>query len=87
MKAYALIHIRVAYGLKQLTLSELKRICTEQGINDIYELIMKEMSLIVITNPEICRDKLTRKLLNRKEEMVYTKRRRLDNHDTVPYGY
>ena len=76
--------VRLVAGLKH----EFKTyICTEQGINDIYELIMKEMSLIVITNPEICRDKLTRKLFNWNEEKVYTKIRRLDNHDTVPYGY
>ena len=45
---------------------------------------------ITVTNPsKICRDK--RILINRKEEktyqMVYTKRRRIDNFDTIPYGY
>jgi hypothetical protein len=49
-------------------------------------------SNIVITNPsKICRDKRKRKLYNREEkksyQMVYTKRRKLDNYDTVPYGY
>ena len=47
---------------------------------------------ITVTNPsKICREKRKRKVYNRKEEktyqMVYTKRRRLDNYDTVPYGY
>ncbi len=47
---------------------------------------------IVVTNPsKICRDKGKRKLVNREEnksyQMVYTKRRKLDNYDTVPYGY
>ena len=49
-------------------------------------------SNIVITNPsKICRDKRKRKLYNREEkkkyQMVYTKRRKIDNFDTVPYGY
>ena len=48
--------------------------------------------LTTITNPQkICRDKRKRSLYNREEEinyqMVYTKRRRLDNLDTEPYGY
>ena len=47
---------------------------------------------ITITNPsKICREKRKRKIYIRKEEktyqMVYTKRRRVDNYDTVPYGY
>ena len=47
---------------------------------------------ITVTNPQkICRDKRKRKLYNREEEknyqMVYTKRRRLDNYDTEPFGY
>ena len=47
---------------------------------------------ITVTNPsKICREKRKRKLYNRQEEktyqMVYTKRRRLDNYDTVPYGF
>ncbi|KAL4229096.1 hypothetical protein ACF0H5_012135 [Mactra antiquata] len=47
---------------------------------------------IVVTNPsKICRDKRKRKLYNREEkksyQMVYTKRRRIDHYDTVPYGY
>ena len=47
---------------------------------------------ITITNPsKICREKRKRIIYNRKEEktyqMVYTKRRRVDNYDTVPYGY
>ena len=47
---------------------------------------------ITITNPsKICSDKRKRKIYNRKEEktyqMVYTKRRRVANYDTVPYGY
>ena len=47
---------------------------------------------ITVTNPqEICRDKGKRKLYNREEQknyqMVYTKRRRLDNYDTEPFGY
>ena len=47
---------------------------------------------ITVTNPQkICRDKGKRKLYNREEEkhyqMVYTKRRRLDNYDTEPFGY
>ena len=51
-----------------------------------------EKSTITVTNPhKICRDKGKRKLYNREEEknyrMVYTKRRRLDNYDTEPYGY
>ena len=51
-----------------------------------------EEKTITVTNPsKICRDKRKRKLYNREEnktyQMVYTKRRRLDNYDTVPYGY
>ena len=51
-----------------------------------------EQKTITVTNPsKICRDKRKRKLYNREEnktyQMVYTKRRRLDNYDTVPYGY
>ncbi len=47
---------------------------------------------ITVTNPnKICRDKRKRKLYNRRESktyrMVYTKRRRIDNFDTVPYGF
>ncbi len=47
---------------------------------------------ITVTNPrKICREKRKRKLVNKKEEksyqMVYTKRRRIDNYDTVPYGF
>ena len=47
---------------------------------------------IVITNPsKICRDKLKRKLYNRVEDkkynLVYTKRRIVNNYDTEPYGY
>ena len=47
---------------------------------------------ITVTNPQkICRDKGKRKLYNREEQkhyqMVYTKRRRLDNYDTEPFGY
>ena len=47
---------------------------------------------ITVTNPsKICRDKRKRKLYNREEQksyqMVYTKRRRIDSYDTVPYGY
>ena len=47
---------------------------------------------ITITNPnKICRDKRKRTLYNREEkktyQMVYTKRRRVDGYDTVPYGY
>ena len=47
---------------------------------------------IVVTNPsKICRDKRKRKLYNTEEnksyQMVYTKRRRIENFDTVPYGY
>ncbi|MCG8048774.1 MAG: DNA polymerase [Candidatus Thiodiazotropha taylori] len=50
------------------------------------------VSTISVVNPnKICRDKRKRKLYNREEEktyqMVYTKRRRLDNYDTEPYGY
>ena len=46
---------------------------------------------ITVTNPhKICRDK-GKKLYNREAEenyrMVYTKRRRLDNYKTEPYGY
>ncbi len=49
-------------------------------------------STIVVNNPrKICRDKRKRKLYNREEDktyrMVYTKRRRLENYDTVPYGF
>lgn len=52
----------------------------------------KSCANITVTNPnKICRDKRKRKLYNRKEmknyQMVYTKRRRIDNFDTVPYGY
>ena len=52
----------------------------------------KSSSNIVVTNPcKICRDKRKRKLYNREEkksyQMVYTKQRKLDNYDTVPYGY
>ena len=52
----------------------------------------KSSSNIVVTNPcKICRDKRKRKLYNREEkksyQMVYIKRRKLDNYDTVPYGY
>jgi len=52
----------------------------------------KSTPTITITNPnKICRDKNKRKLYNRVEEktyqMVYTKRRRVDGYDTVPYGY
>ena len=51
-----------------------------------------EEKTITVTNPsKICRDKRKRKLYNREEnkmyQMVYTKRRRLDSYDTVPYGY
>ena len=47
---------------------------------------------ITVTNPQkISRDKIKRKLYNREEQkhyqMVYTKRRRLDNYDTEPFGY
>ena len=47
---------------------------------------------ITVTNPQkICRDKRKRKLYSREEEknyqMVYTKRRQLDNYDTEPFGY
>ncbi|MET0103898.1 MAG: DNA polymerase, partial [Sedimenticola sp.] len=47
---------------------------------------------IAITNPhKICRDKRKRKLYNREEQktyqMVYTKRRKIDNYDTEPFGY
>ena len=47
---------------------------------------------IEVTNPnKICRDQRKRKLFNREESksyrMVYTKCRRLDDFDTVPYGY
>jgi hypothetical protein len=47
---------------------------------------------ITVENPgKICRDKLKRKIYNREEQktyqMVYTKRRKLDNFDTVPYGF
>ncbi|XP_052814068.1 uncharacterized protein LOC128241135 [Mya arenaria] len=50
------------------------------------------LSAVTVVNPrKICRDKRKRKLYNRKEDktyqMVYTKRRRIDNFDTVPYGY
>ena len=52
----------------------------------------KSQSSITVTNPhKICRDKRKRKLYNREEsksyQMVYTKRRILDNYDTVPYGF
>ena len=51
-----------------------------------------EKSTITVTNlHKICGDKGKRKLYNREEEknyrMVYTKRPRLDNYDTEPYGY
>ena len=47
---------------------------------------------VTVTNPsKICRDKRKIILISRKEEkthqLVYTKRRRIDNYDTVPYGY
>ena len=47
---------------------------------------------VTVTNPsKICRDKRNIILINRKEgktyQMMYTKRRRIDNYDTVPYGY
>ena len=53
---------------------------------------LRTSSTITIRNPnKICRDKRKRKLYNREEEksyqMVYTKRRRVDSFDTVPYGY
>ena len=52
----------------------------------------KEKPSRTVTNPsKICRDKLKRKLYNREEskkyQMVYTKRRRIENFDTVPFGY
>ena len=47
---------------------------------------------IKVMNPQkICRNKGKRKLYNREEQkhyqMVYTKRRRLDNYDTEPFWY
>ena len=52
----------------------------------------KSKPTITVTNPsKICRDKRKRKLYNKEEQkayqMVYTKRRRVDNYDKVPYGY
>ena len=52
----------------------------------------KSCPKITATNPcKICRDKRKRVLINRKEEkpyqMVFTKRRRIENFNTVPYGY
>ena len=52
----------------------------------------KSTPQITVTNPcKICRDKNKRKLYNREEhksyQMLYTKRRRVDSYDTVPYGY
>jgi hypothetical protein len=52
----------------------------------------KSTSTITVNNPnKICRDKRKRKLVNQSEDktyqMVYTKRRRVGNFDTVPYGY
>ena len=47
---------------------------------------------IPITNPsKICRDKIKRKIYNKSESknyrVVYTKRKLLDDFDTIPYGY
>jgi hypothetical protein len=47
---------------------------------------------ISVTNPKkICRDSKKRKLYSREEnkdmKMVFTKRRLLNNYDTVPFGY
>ena len=49
-------------------------------------------SNISVTNPsKICRDKRKRKLYNRGEQkvyqMVYTKRRKVNQFDTEPYGF
>ena len=55
-------------------------------------LLLNDKQSVTVTHPhKICRDKRKRKLYNREEkktyQMVYTKRRRIDNFDTVPYGY
>lgn len=52
----------------------------------------QEKQTLNVQNPsKICRNKLKRKLYNRKEDriyqMVYTKRVKLPNYDTIPYGY
>ena len=49
-------------------------------------------SHIAVTNPsKICRDKRKRKMYNREEQkvyqMVHTKRRKVDQFDTEPYGF
>ena len=50
-----------------------------------------EKTITVVNSQKICRDKRKRKLYNREGEknyqMVYTKRRRLDNYNTEPFGY
>ncbi|OOY49400.1 hypothetical protein BOV97_12840 [Solemya velum gill symbiont] len=61
-----------------------------QTVKDI--VTTEEAGHVTTVNPrKICRDKLKRKLYNREEEkkyqMVYTKRVKLENFDTRPYGY
>lgn len=59
------------------------------NFDSMKEIVQGQREKITIKGKKITRNK--RKLYNRDEEkdykLVYTKRRIVDNYDTVPYGY